>query len=101
MAKTPDSLAGGPGFKSLCRPTNLGAHPPYTPPPGRKDASRVPRGMVYVCVRESRAPGMTKKIIYGIGKTKRQKKPEEKGEILVLVEKKRPIVWSSPSPPVH
>ncbi len=41
MAKTPDSHAGGPGFKSRCRPTNFGAHLPYTPPPGRKDASRV------------------------------------------------------------
>ena len=47
MAKTPDSHAGGPGFKSRCRPTNFGSHLPYTPPPGRKDASRVPKGMVY------------------------------------------------------
>ncbi len=47
MATTPDSHAGGPGFKSRCRPTNFGAHLPYTPPPGRKDVSRVPKGMVY------------------------------------------------------
>ncbi len=47
MAKTPDSHARGPGFQSWCRPTNFGAHLPYTPPPGRKDASRVPKGMVY------------------------------------------------------
>ncbi len=58
MAKTPDSHAGGPGFKSRCRPINFGAHLPYTPPPGRKDVSRVPEGDG---VRESRAPGMTKK----------------------------------------
>ncbi len=47
MVTTPDSHAGGPGFKSRCRPTNFGAHLPHTPPPGRKDASRVPKGMVY------------------------------------------------------
>ncbi len=47
MAMTPDSHAGGPGFKSRCCPTNFGAHLPYTPPPGRKDVSRVPKGMVY------------------------------------------------------
>ncbi len=47
MATTPDSHAGGPGFKSRCRPTNFGAHLLYTPPPGRKDVSRVPKGMVY------------------------------------------------------
>ncbi len=28
-------------------PPKFGAHLPYTPPPGRKDASRVPYGMVY------------------------------------------------------
>ena len=57
MVTTPDSHAGGPGFKSRCRLTNFGAHLPHTPPQGRKDASRVPKGMVL----ESRAPGMTKK----------------------------------------
>ncbi len=56
MATTPDSHAGGPGFKS---PTNFGAHLLYTPPSGRKDASRVPKRDG---VRESRAPEMTKKI---------------------------------------
>ena len=30
--------------------------------------------------------------IFGVGKTKRPKIPEEKGEILVFVKKKRPIV---------
>ncbi len=44
---TPDLHAGGSGFKSRWRPTNFGAHLPYTPPPGRKDVSRVPKGMVY------------------------------------------------------
>ncbi len=50
MATTPGSHAGGPGFKSRCHPTNFGAHLPYTPLPGRKDASRVPKGMVYAKV---------------------------------------------------
>ncbi len=31
MTTTPDSHAGGPGFKSRCRPTNFGAPLPYTP----------------------------------------------------------------------
>ena len=39
--------------------TYVFTHLPYTPPPGRKDASRVPERDG---VRESRAPGMTKKI---------------------------------------
>ncbi len=47
MATTPDSHAGGPGFESRCRPTNFGAYLLYTPPPGHKDVSRVPKGMVY------------------------------------------------------
>ncbi len=48
-------LGSNPG----AAPPKFGAHtPPYYPPPGRKDASRVPErdGL-----RKSRAPGMTKK----------------------------------------
>ncbi len=54
MATTPDLHAGGPRFKSRCRPTNFGAHLPYTPPPGHKDASRVPKGMVYAKARDDK-----------------------------------------------
>ncbi len=66
MATTPDSHAGGPhaggpGFVSRCRPTNFGAHLPYTPPPSRKDVSTV-KGPERDGVRESRAPRMTKKL---------------------------------------
>ena len=57
MVTTPDSHAERPGFKSRCRPTTLEPISPHTPPPGRKDASRAPKGMVL----KSRAPGMTKK----------------------------------------
>ncbi len=60
MATTPDLHAGGSGFKSRCRPTNFGAHLPHTPPPGRKDVSRVPKGMVYA---KAKHPGWPKKII--------------------------------------
>ncbi len=64
-ATTPDSHAGGPGFKSRCRPTKVWSQPkhPHTPPSSLKDVSRVPPpkepcGTVYA---EGRAPRMTKK----------------------------------------